>query len=228
MSQEEINASNNGGAVAVCPKKKRDKSPVVFYTDRMVFNGETIMYSDIDIVNMGGSHTTYYALFESFSGYVKFHLKDNRKLKWKVGSFGAFGLGNVKTKSKYYGLMLEASISTVAKVLAAAYLNQLKLGSTITVAGVTITPDSLTAKQGLRLKPTTVSLNDVAYASFDRGNIYVCDEAGKPVFNAVSVSLDNAACLLTIINTLASKNSAQKTTASQEAAAEASTSGNNQ
>lgn len=207
MSQEEMNeqTTDNGGVLAVCPKKKKDKSPVVFYKDRMTFKGETILFSDIDSVCMNSDHTVYNVLFEYYSAYVKFRLKDGRKLKWSLTGFGAFGLGRIKTKKEYYHLMAEASIATIARILAASYINQIKLGGSITIANITISPSEISGKHGIGRKVKTLPLSDIYKADICNGNLYIYGQDGKAVFNCIQLSYDNAICLLYIINSLVAK-----------------------
>ena len=211
MNQEEMNAQNtdNGGVLAVCPKKKKDKNPVVFYKDRMTFKGETIMYSDVDVLTMSSDHTVYNVLFEYYSASVKFRLKDGRKLKWSLNGFGAFGLGGIKTKIEHYGLMVEACVATIARVLSASYINQVKLGGTITIANITISPTEVSGKHGIGRKMNAVPLTEISKADLYNGSLYIYGADGKAVFNAVQLSYDNAICLLFVINSLVGAAKAQ-------------------
>ena len=61
MDQNQI--EGNSAVLAVCGRKKNDKNPVVFYPDRMTFNGETILYSDVEVINIYSSSTEYNFIF---------------------------------------------------------------------------------------------------------------------------------------------------------------------
>ena len=110
--EQAVNEAGNNGILAVCKRKKNDKSPATFYADRMIFAGETVLYSDVETINLYASSTTWNFFFESYSGYVKIALRNGKKLKWKTGGSAVFGIGGVKKKKEFFRDMYAASLST--------------------------------------------------------------------------------------------------------------------
>ena len=196
----EMTQQNAEGVLAVCSRKKNDKSPVVFYADRMNFKGETILYSDVETIRTYGSHTSYNLLFETYSSYFQFRLKDGRKLKWKVGSWGFFGINSIKRKKEYYAQFWAACVATVVKSVAAGIIQQIKMGSTVKIGGITISPTDISAKHGL--KTISIPFTEIKDADAYHGSIYIHKHDGKNAFNCVMTAVDNAICLLYIINSM--------------------------
>ena len=194
--------AGNSSVMAVCNRKKNDKNPVIFYPDRMTFNGETILYSDVEIINVYSSSTEYNFIFETYSGYVKIKLRDGRKLKWKVGGSALFGIGKVKTKRQYFAQMFDACLATFIKTRAASYLNDIRLGGTVTIAHLTINANEITGKSGL--KTITLPFSEIGGAEIVGGSVRI-NRIGKHLaaFNTSQSHIDNAICLLFIINSLA-------------------------
>lgn len=202
MNQQIDQQADNGGVLAVCPRKKNDKKPVVFYADRMTFNNETILYRDIDSVSTYGSEMTYNVIFTSYSSYVTFKLNDGRKLKWKNSMFGMFGLGSLKTKKACYSAMIEATLATVAKTIAARYITQVRQGATIKIGPVTIDPNGITGKHFAKTQTTPFS--DISGADYSACQVHIHRASvQKTAVNSVSSQVDNGICLIYIINSLA-------------------------
>lgn len=198
---QEMNQQSGTEALAVCPRKKKDKKPVVFYNDRMVFNDETILYRDIESVNSFRSDVCYNLIFNSLSTRIVFKLKDGRKLKWKNGSNCFFGLGSVKSKRTYYFAALTATVSTVVKAIAARYLLTIKEGGTIQIGGVTVSPTEIAGKRFA--KKTTVPLSDIDSASWSDSSVAIhLKGTHKLALNQVASNIDNSMCLVYIINSL--------------------------
>lgn len=207
MSNEELTAGMNGStALAVCPRKKNDKAPTIFYEDRLIFKGETILYSNIDTLRLSGTHTTTNVVFENFTGSMRLNLKDKRKIKWHVNGWRIFGIGRLVTKKGYYGAIYNASIATVAKALSANYINQIKnLGGTVTVGGLTVSPTEVSGKN---FGKHTYAIADLDRVEQYQGNVLVFrKDSNRPAFT-VSLNTDNAACLLYILSTLISDSKA--------------------
>lgn len=197
----EMNLQNADGVLATCVRKKNDKSPVVFYADRMNFNGETILYSDVESISIASSHTAYNVIFETYSGICKFRLKNGRKLKWKTGSWGFLGLHSIKRKKEYFSQFFGAVLATAAKKVAADYISQIKLGGTVKIGGITLTPTEVSGKHAM--KSITLPYSEISGATLSSGNIYINKvEKNRSAFNAMSLSINNAICLLYIINSL--------------------------
>lgn len=212
-------SAGNSSVMAICGRKKNDKNPVIFYPDRMTFNGETILYSDVEIINIYGSSTEYNFIFETYSAYVKIKLRDGRKLKWKVGGWALFGIGKIKTKREYFAAMYEACLATFVKTRAASYLNDIRLGGTITIAHLTINAHEITGKSGL--KTITLPISELGGAEIVQGSVRI-DKIGKnrAAFNTSMTSIDNAICLLFIVNSLVAGNQANNAPAAAETPAE--------
>ena len=198
---QEMNQQTGTEALAVCPRKKKDKKPVVFYSDRMVFNDETILYRDIESVSSFRSDVTYDFIFTSLSTRIVFKLKDGRKLKWKNGSNSFFGLGTAKAKRAYYIAALTATVSTVVKAIAARYLITIKEGGTIQIGGVTVSPTEISGKRFA--KKTTVPLSEIERANWsDQSVAILMKGSNKLALNQVASNIDNCMCLVYIINSL--------------------------
>lgn len=202
MDQNNFQQAAPGAPLAICGRKKNDKKPVVFYEDRMTFKGETILYSNIDTISLYAMTTTTNLIFDSYSAYVRLKLKDKRKLKWKVSAFSIFGLGSVKTKKQYFASMFQACLATIVRTIAAGYISTIKMGGTVTIGGITITPTDVTGKAFMKGAKTT-PFTEIARADIDRGNVYIYGPDNKAVASGVGTATENAACLLYIVNTLA-------------------------
>lgn len=192
---------NSTEVLAVCPRKKNDKKPVSFYSDRMVFNDETILYSDIESVSTYNSAMRYNFIFENLTTYIYFKLKDGRKLKWKNGGNSLFGLGSVKSKWTYYVAAFTATMSTVVKAIATRYLATIKQGGTVKIGGVTVTPNDITGKH--IMKTATVPFSEIQSANYGTNSVQIMTKSNKTAVNGTPTNVDNALCLVYIINTLA-------------------------
>lgn len=217
MDQNQI--EGNSAVLAVCGRKKNDKNPVVFYPDRMTFNGETILYSDVEVINIYASSTEYNFIFENYSGFIKIKLRDGRKLKWKVGGNALFGIGKVKVKKEYFAAMYEACLATFVKTRAASYLNDIRLGGTVTIAHLTINAHEITGKSGL--KTITLPFSELGGAELSGGYVRI-NRIGKHLaaFNTSTTNQDNAICLLFIVNSLVAGNAKEAAAAPAETPAE--------
>lgn len=197
----EMTQQNADGVLATCISKKNDKTPVVFYADRMNFKGETILYSDVETIRFASSHTAYSLLFETYSGICNLRLKDGRKLKWRTGSWGFLGIHSIKRKKELYSEFFRAILATVAKKIAADYISQIKLGGTVKIGAITLTPTEISGKHAM--KSITLPYSEISGANLGSGNIYVNKvEKNRSAFNAMPLSVDNAICLLYIVNSL--------------------------
>ncbi|MBO4280422.1 MAG: hypothetical protein J5872_01050 [Lachnospiraceae bacterium] len=197
----EMTQQNTDGALAVCLRKKNDKTPVVFYADRMNFKGETILYSDVESISITASHTAYSILFEVYSGICKLRLKDGRKLKWKTGSWGLFGINGIKRKKGYFAQFYAALLATVAKKVSADYISQIKLGGTVKIGGITLTPTEISGKRAM--KSISLPYSEIAGANVYSCNVYINKkEKNRSAFNAIPLNVNNAICLLYIVNSL--------------------------
>ena len=74
---QEMNQQSGTEALAVCPRKKKDKKPVVFYADRMVFNDETILYKDIESVSSAYSSVIYNGIFHNLPSLIEENLAEH-------------------------------------------------------------------------------------------------------------------------------------------------------
>lgn len=216
---QEMNQQSGTEALAVCPRKKKDKKPVVFYADRMVFNDETILYKDIESVSSAYSSVIYNGIFHNLSTCITFKLNDRRKLKWKNGAFSVFGLGSIKSKKTFYVAAITATISTIVKTIAARYIMTVKEGGTIQIGGVTVSPTEITGRHFA--KKVTVPLEEIGGASIS-GNVVAIHRknANKLAVNSVQGNLDNGLCLVYIINSLVGNNAEPVISADESAPAE--------
>ena len=196
---QEMN-QNTSEVLAVCPRKKKDKKPVTFYSDRMIFNDETIPYSEIESVSTYSSAMRYNFIFENLTTYIHFKLKDGRKLKWKNGGNSLFGLGSVKAKWTYYIAAFTATMSTVVKVIAARYIETVRQGGTIKIGGVTITPTEISGKRIMKM--TTTPLSELAGTNYGVNSVAILRKDNKTAVNGTPCNVENALCLVYIINTL--------------------------
>lgn len=203
--EQAVNEAGNNGILAVCKRKKNDKSPATFYADRMIFAGETVLYSDVETINLYASSTTWNFFFESYSGYVKIALRNGKKFKWKTGGSAVFGIGGVKKKKEFFRDMYAASLSTFVNARAMQYLEQIRRGETVAIAGVTLNAQEASGKSGL--KKVSWPIAELTNAEIVNGSVYI-GKTGKPdrAFNFIPSNADNAICLIPLINALAAGN----------------------
>lgn len=199
--EENLNAvANEEGLIAVCNRKKNDKSPAKFYADKAIINGETVSYADVDVINMYGSTTTYSFFYANFSGYVKLKLRDGRKLKWKTGGAAFLGLGSYKTKKQLFAGMYDVSMKTLVKARAEAYLNEIRNGATVNIAGVAINSNGIAGK--VAFKSVSVPFTEISGCDVASGYVRTYRTDNKNAVGAVAMQLDNAVCLVPVIETL--------------------------
>lgn len=199
--EENLNAVNNGdGVIAVCNRKKNDKSPATFYADRVVIDGVTVPYADVDVINMYGSSTTYSFFYANFSGYVKLKLRDGRKLKWKTGGVAFLGLGGYKTKRQLFNEMFSVCMNTLVKARAAAYLAEIRNGGTVNIAGVAINSTGIAGK--VAFKSVSIPFTEIGGVDIASGYVRTYRTDNKNAVGAIAMQTDNAVCLVPIIETL--------------------------
>lgn len=196
------------GEICVCPRKKNDKSPAVFYADRVTIDGKTVMYSDVAKISIYGVSTTNDVVFETYSAYVKLTTKDGKKMKWKTGgsSFAGFGGKKLKQKKEYFYNIFEACMNTVVRSIAAEQLSVINNGGTVTIAGITIGAKEITGKHVLKKK--TIPISEVGGCRVTGGNVFIYGPEREEdiLFNGSVISLDNAVCLVPIVNSLVAAN----------------------
>ena len=204
---EQVNNGENG-VIGVCRRKKKDKDPVVFYADHLVMKGQTVNYADVETISLYASTMKYGILCANFSGWIKFKLRDGKKLKWKVGAVSFAGLGSIKLKKELFGDMYEACLSTVISTRAAGYLAEINNGGTVTIGSISVNANSVAGKAGL--KKTEVPMTQVGGADIGSCNICIYGtDMQRTVINPMPSTIDNAVCLIPIIRALAARNQAQ-------------------
>lgn len=204
---EQVNNGENG-VIGVCRRKKNDKDPVVFYTDHLVMKGQTVKYTDVDTISLYAYTMKSGILFANFSGFIKFKLRDGKKLNWKIGGLSFVGLGSIKLKKELFGDMYEACLSTVISTRAAEYLTQINNGGTITIGNVSVNANTISGKAGL--KKTEVPVTQIGGADLSSCNVSIYGtDMQRTVVNPVPSKIDNAVCLIPIMRTLAARNTAQ-------------------
>ena len=202
---EQQNAVPNG-AIAVCPRKKNDKTPAVFYADRMEFKGEVVPYNEVETIRIFGTSSEG-AFFNNYSAYALFILANGKKVKWNVGGAEIFGIGKAKMKQELYHAMFEVCMETVVKARANRYLEEIRNGKTVTIAKVTINSRDISGTSFL--KEVTVPIAELTGTQVWRGSVHI-NSGEKMVMNAPFTSQDNAICLVPIIDTLIQEAAANK------------------
>ena len=195
---EQQNAVPNG-AIAVCPRKKNDKTPAVFYADRMEFKGNVVPYNEVETIRIMGTSSEG-TLLNNYNAYAMFTLTNGKKVTWTVRGAEFLGIGKAKMKQELYHAMFEVCMETVVKARANRYLEEIHNGRTVTIAKININSRDLTGKSFL--KEVTVPFTELSGVELWRGQIQIKNKEDKWAVNSPMTSQDNAICLMPVIQTL--------------------------
>jgi len=136
--------TNTENCLADVPFRSNGKS-ARFFNDRVEFNGQSILYNDIETLVTNGATTihTYFGIpvARSFDGVVSFKMDSGKTHYINMNAMTIFGIPiirNPRKNEKLYPPLFDAVNSIVAKSMAQKYIDEIKRGATVEVAGLTI------------------------------------------------------------------------------------------
>lgn len=129
-----------------------------FFNDHVEFSGQRIMYSEIEELAAGSNGVTIHTyvgipLGRSFDGSFTFKMKSGKKFQIIMNSVSLFGIPiirNPRKTEKLFPPLFQAVYSIVAQNMAQKYVDLIRGGSTVEVAGLEI--NSIEAKPKAKAK----------------------------------------------------------------------------
>ncbi len=175
---------------------------VLFYPDRLIYEGNTIFYEEIDAVSAGGSTVSSSGLVVTshFSGHVRFELTDGTKVNLKVGGTSVYGMGSTKAGKERFLELMRAVYQVVCRAVAQRLYNRIRQGETVEVAGILLSEKSASLTVGLRKIPVTLTRENFGEAVI-KGDVLIFDKAGKRIVGYMT-NVNNAMVLPYLLNTL--------------------------
>jgi hypothetical protein len=172
------------------------------YEDHFEFNGKRVSYNDIEIIkykeNMSTTTNGITTRGKYKAGYT-FVLSDGEKIKLKCGRSTL--LRDVSDETKH---TVDAFVSviwkTVVKSVAQRACGQIRDGSTLNIAGL-----SINSSEAKGEKNTLVNADNYGKYKFSVDHIHVISKSGEELFSA-KVTVDNADLLPYVLDSLFSTN----------------------
>lgn len=139
------------------PFKSNGKS-AQFFNDRVEFSEQKIMYSEIEELTVGSNGVTIHTyvgipLGRSFDASFTFKMKNGKKFQIIMNSVSLFGIPiirNPRKNEKLFPPLFQAVYSIVAQNMAQKYIDLIRGGATVEVAGLEI--NSVEAKPKAKAK----------------------------------------------------------------------------
>ena len=185
----------NNNLLSTVPYKGNGES-VLFYDDHLEFDGNSLRYTDITVMDTYAVESTSYAaivVYGDFDGYIRFTLANGQKTKIKVYGFSLYGIGAKGSAKRRFLPLFNAAYQIVAKAMAANALAQVRQGATINLAGIEITRENAVCKKLLKREPIYISKHNFGACGLDGYSVRVLDKGGGKLF---ATSDDNANALL--------------------------------
>lgn len=180
-----------------------------FYADRVEFNDKTVLYSEIEALETRHMVTINryvgIPLSRAFDGTVFFIMSNGKKQKIDLRAVAMFGIPIMNNPQKYeelYPELFEAIFSIVAKSMAQKYIDMIKEGATVEVAGLAI--NSTEAKPTKKSKKPVI-INKDNYRDFEitKGDgVAIYDKPGNLIWQSSFVSNKNAFLIPHIFNAI--------------------------
>ena len=167
------------------PLKKKNKS-AIFFSDRVEFNGICIFYDDIDVLMTNAQTTIHTYVFipvaRSFDGGARFKTKAGKTKSINMNCMTLFGIplgGSPRKIEKLYPALFDAVFNIVAKYMAQKYINLIKAGEAVEVAGLIINASE--AKTKAKNEKKVVVINKENYLE-----CLITNDYGVAVYNKSS------------------------------------------
>jgi len=145
------------------PFKSNGKS-IRFFDDHLELNNQSIRYDELEMLATNGISTrhTYIGIpvGRSFDGGVVFKTGNGKTAKIVMNSMTLFGIPiirNPRKNEKLYPPLFDAIYSIVAKSMAQKYIDMIKGGTTVEVAGLTINSSEAVSKAKSEKKITVIN-----------------------------------------------------------------------
>jgi len=140
--------------LAEVPFKSNGRS-ARFFDNHVEFNGKSIRYDDVAILTTNGLTTihTYIGipLGRDFSGGVAFKMISGKTHRMSMSAMSIFGIpfgGNPRKNEELYFPLLDAVNAIIAKNMAKRYIDSVRTGTAVEIAGLTISNYEAVTKKG--------------------------------------------------------------------------------
>ncbi|MDR1563657.1 MAG: zinc ribbon domain-containing protein [Oscillospiraceae bacterium] len=189
-------SANQYIALADIPFKTSGKS-ARFFSDHIEFKGQSLRYDQIAQITARAAVTvhTYVGIpvGRSFDGVVLFKMDSGKTHKIIMSAMNVFGIGKARKNEKLYPPLFEAVNAIVAKNVAQRYINQIRAGATVEVAGLTINSLQATAQAKISKKITVINKENYRESQITNGygGVAVYDKPGELLWSSSVFSNKN-------------------------------------
>jgi ribosomal protein L40E len=157
-----------------------------FFDDHVEFEGYSVRYSDIAIMDTHASASTTYAfifIWGSFDGWIRFTLMNGQKIKIKVYGFSFWGIGSKGSAKRRFQPLFTAAYQIAAKAMAANALAQIRQGATVNLAGIEINSNGASCKKLLKREPIYITRQNFGACGLDGYSVRIVDKNGNKLFS---------------------------------------------
>ena len=164
-----------------------------FFDDCVEFNGQKVLYSEIEALIAESSGVTVHTFVgipmgRSFTASVTFKMNSGKSIHINMNAVSMFGIPiirNPRKNEQLYPQLFNAVYSIVAKSMAQKYIDLIKEGTTVEVAGLEI--NSIEAKTKAKSSKNVVVINKDNYRECQitqNFGVAVFDKPGDVLFTS--------------------------------------------
>ena len=196
--------------IADVPFKNNGKS-ARFFNDRMEFNEQIIRYDEIETLVTSGGQTTIHTYIgipvgRSFNGGFQFKMNSGKTHKIIMNSMAIFGIPVIKNprkNEKLYLPLFDAVYSIVAKNAAQKYIDMIRGGATVEVAGLTINSSEATSKAKASKKVAVINKENYRECQLTNGyGVSAYDKPGEILWSSSVWSSKNTLLIPYILDAI--------------------------
>ena len=108
---------------------KNPKKGCAIYEDRIVFDGNTVLYDDIKAIDVMVYPMTYNFIAEIFSSRIMFKLKNGAKKAYNINGTSVFGIGNKKVQTERFLDVINKVYYLTAADVAKRFIDEIHKGN---------------------------------------------------------------------------------------------------
>jgi len=173
------------------PFKSNGKS-ARFFNDHVEFNGQSIRYDEVETVSVNGGTTTIHTFIgipigRSFDGGIFFKMHNGKRHNIVMNAMSIFGIPiirNPRKSEKLFPALFDAVYSIVAKSMAQKYIDMIRGGATVEVAGLAINISEAISKT--KSSKNAIVINEEVYRDCqfinEFGTVIVYDKSGETLW----------------------------------------------
>ena len=117
---------------------KNPKKRFAIYEDRIVFNGNTVLYDDIQEINVMMNSVMHGLAVTQFVAQITFKLKNGKKKPYSINGIKFFGLGNEKAQKERAVAVINKIYHLTAAEIAKRFVNEVRQGKSLEFGKLTI------------------------------------------------------------------------------------------